>query len=100
SREAERFGRERDAADEELRSERAEHLRMLSTLLPVDREKTDQHLLTERSHADEAIANRADFLSIVSHDLRNLLSTVGMGAQVIARNASQDGPENSTFVTA
>jgi hypothetical protein len=40
---------ERAAADETLRRERKEQARTLAALLPLDREKTDRYLLTERA---------------------------------------------------
>ena len=63
---------ERANADEVLREERAEHV----ALLAVEREETDKDLVLERDRSDEAIATRDEFLGIVSHDLRNLLSAV------------------------
>jgi signal transduction histidine kinase len=80
--------RERAAADEQLRRERAEQTRILAALLPHEREKTDQYLLIERARADEAIANRDDFLGMVSHDLRNLLSGIVLNATLLAEDAS------------
>lgn len=79
---------ERAAADETLRRERDEEARTLAALLPLEREKTDRYLLTERARADVALANRDDFLGMVSHDLRNLLSGVAMNATMIAEKAS------------
>ena len=87
---------EQAAADEKHHREREAHLQALLRLLPLEREKTDQHLLTERAHSDEALANRDDFLSIVSHDLRNLLSTVAMSAQLIEEDASRNGEQDPT----
>ncbi len=56
-----RTARERAAADEELHDKRADDITTLLRLLPMEREKTDQHLLTEREQADEAISQRDDF---------------------------------------
>src|SRR5687767_3873983 len=61
---------ERAAADESLRLERQESARILISLLPLERSVTDRYLLTERLRSDDAVSNRDDFLSIVSHDLR------------------------------
>ncbi len=63
---------ERAIADEILKEERAEHV----TLLTTEREETDKDLVRERDRADDALATRDEFLSIVSHDLRTLLSQV------------------------
>lgn len=67
---------QRDEADEILRSERASTERARLASLPYERDKTDLDLLTERVRSDAALANRDDFLGIVSHDLRNLLSGI------------------------
>lgn len=75
---------ERAAADETLRRERAEELRALAALLPLERQNTDRHLLTERARSDQAISHRDDFLGIVSHDLRNLLGGIAASARLLA----------------
>lgn len=85
----------RAAADEAVRAEQAaaeaallharqEQARILARLLPLEREKTDRNLLTERLRADDAVAHRDDFLSIVTHDLRNLLSGIVLSAVEVA----------------
>jgi signal transduction histidine kinase len=81
---------ERASADEMLRRERDENARVLSRLLPLEREKTDRFLLTERARSDDALSNRDNFLGIVSHDLRNLLSGIVMSADLLSMKA----PEN------
>lgn len=79
---------ERAAADERLRREREEQTRTLASLLPLEREKTDRHLLTERARSDDALAQRDDFMGMVSHDLRNLLSGIVLNATVLSEDAS------------
>lgn len=71
---------ERSTMDERLRREREEHAAVLAALLPLERAKTDRHLLTERARSDRALAHRDDFLGMVSHDFRNLLSAIAMSA--------------------
>ena len=83
---------ERELADESLRHEREETARNLRLLIPFERAKTDRHLLTERALWDEAVANRDDFLGIVSHDLRGLLGGIVMAAGLLSRKAS-DSPD-------
>jgi signal transduction histidine kinase len=80
---------ERAAADETLREER-EDTRALLRLLPLEREATDRYLLTERARSDDAVANRDDFLGIVSHDLRNLLGGIVVSAALLSKNAPED----------
>jgi signal transduction histidine kinase len=68
--------RERAAADAHLRAQREETARALAELLPLEREQTDRNLMVERVHSDETLANRDDFLGMVSHDLKNLLGGI------------------------
>ena len=79
---------ERAAAEERVRIEREDRA-LLAALLPLEREKTDRFLLTERGRADEALAHRDDFLGMVSHDLRNLLAGIALNAQLLATQASE-----------
>ena len=91
---------ERAAADESLRREREESAQALSTLLPLERNKTDRYLLTERVRSDNAVSNRDDFLGIVSHDLRNLLSGIVINATMLAKKAdSGDAGNHSRAAT-
>jgi signal transduction histidine kinase len=79
--------RDRAASDEALRLERESSARALAELLPLEREKTDRFLLTERTRSDDALSSRDDFLGIVSHDLRNLLGGIVLSAEVLSRKA-------------
>ncbi len=78
------LARERSAADRDRRRQRA----VLNALLPLEREQTDLYLLIERARSDDALANRDDFMGMVSHDLRNLLNTIVLNATVVAERAS------------
>jgi signal transduction histidine kinase len=80
---------ERAGADETLRVEREQQARILTALLPLEREKTDRHLLTERVRADADVFNRDDFLGIVSHDLRDLIGAVVTAATLISKRSRQ-----------
>ena len=80
----------RAAADEALRRQREEDVRVLAALLPLERRKTDRYLLTERARADEAVAHRDDFLGIVSHDLRDLLSGILLSAAMLPDSPSEE----------
>jgi signal transduction histidine kinase len=77
---------ERAGADEVLRMERAEHV----ALLERERGETDKDLLSERARSDDSLAMRDEFLGIVSHDLRNLLSTMILSARLIEEAVLQD----------
>jgi signal transduction histidine kinase len=89
---------ERASADEALRREREENARVLSRLLPLEREKTDRFLLTERARSDDALSNRDNFLGIVSHDLRNLLGGIVMSADLLSMRAPEDENGKQTLV--
>jgi len=79
---------ERAAADNALRLEREENARALAKLLPLERDRTDRYLLTERARSDVALSNRDDFLGMVTHDLRDLLRGIVMSTGLLATQAS------------
>jgi signal transduction histidine kinase len=87
---------ERAVADEAVRLERVESAALLGTLLPLEREKTDRYLLTERVRSDDALSHRDDFLGIVSHDLRNLLGGIVLSAARLAKGAAGDSDKQDT----
>jgi signal transduction histidine kinase len=86
---------QRDDADEKLASERRERTRALAELFALEREMTDQRLLTERKRADLALNNRDDFLGMVAHDLRGFMGEVAFRAGVLARETGADGGERT-----
>ena len=81
----EALSRERASADEKLLGDREKRRVLLNALLAVERSRTDEHLLIERSRMDDMLASRDDFLAIVSHDLRNLLGSIAMSAAALLR---------------
>ena len=83
--------RERAVADQNMRRDRDAKARMLTRLLPLERDATDQYLLTERARSDDALATRDDFLGMVSHDLRDLLNGIVMSAQFLAQKLEKHG---------
>ncbi|HWN40887.1 MAG TPA: HAMP domain-containing sensor histidine kinase [Thermoanaerobaculia bacterium] len=89
---------ERASADEILRRERHENARVLSRLLPMEREKTDRFLLTERARSDDALANRDNFLGLVSHDLRNLLGGIVLSAELLSARAPENEDGKQTLL--
>jgi nitrogen-specific signal transduction histidine kinase len=64
-------------------------LRARAALLPLEREKTDRYLLTERARSDDEVAHRDDFMGIVSHDLRNLLGGIAGNARLLSKQAPE-----------
>ncbi|MDP9001159.1 MAG: HAMP domain-containing histidine kinase [Myxococcota bacterium] len=77
---------ERADADDVLRTDRAEHVALLSP----ERDETDKDLFSERVRSDHAVATRDEFLGIVSHDLRNMLSAMVGFAGLIATAESRE----------
>jgi signal transduction histidine kinase len=88
---------ERAYADESLRLERDAGA-ALRRLLPLERAKTDRYLLTERIRSDAALSNRDDFLSIVTHDLRDLLGGIVTNSTLLAKRAAQNEEGQQTLV--
>ena len=86
---------ERDDADESLRQERRKYVRTLGGYFPAERESTDRYLLGERIRSDDALANRDDFLAIVTHDLRDLIGGIVMSTALLSRTASGNASGNA-----
>ena len=84
------IGRRRADADAKLEGERRERTRALAALFALEREETDQRLLTERSRADTALNNRDDFLAIVAHDLRGFMGEIAFRAALLVRDPAED----------
>ncbi|MBA3056566.1 MAG: HAMP domain-containing histidine kinase [Gammaproteobacteria bacterium] len=76
---------ERAAADMTVRRERDARAHLLTRLLPLERDATDQYLLTERAGSDDALATRDDFLGMVAHDLRDLLNGIVVSSQFLSQ---------------
>jgi signal transduction histidine kinase len=89
---------ERASADEILRDERAKEAMAFARLLPLEREKTDRYLLTERARSDDALANRDDFLGMVTHDLRDMLGGIVLSAEILTRRAADSEEGNKILV--
>ena len=75
-------------ADEALTDERQERTRALANLLRLEREQTDERLLIERARGDADLSVRDDFMGMVAHDLRTLLGSIALCAEVQIRNAA------------
>src|SRR5205807_2716069 len=91
---------ERNAADQSVCREREERRRALNSLLVLEREETDQHLLTERGFSDEAVNTRDIFLAMVSHDLRTMLGGIALTAQLLARESAIASDANAVVLRA
>jgi signal transduction histidine kinase len=89
---------ERAVADEQLHVERANRKHALAVLLRLEREATDEGLLVERARADEVVSTRDDFLGMVSHDLRTMLGTISLTAEMLSKSAAKQGTNGATTV--
>lgn len=78
---------DRACADTRRSDERESYRLTIRELLRLEREATDASLLTERVHMDDALLARDDFLAMVSHDLRSLLSGIALQAALLRRRA-------------
>lgn len=76
---------ERDQADKNIVQQRNGVTTTLRRLLPLEREATDRTLLTERMRSDTALENRDDFLGMVCHDLRDLLSGIVLHTELLSQ---------------
>lgn len=88
--------KERATADRALDEERA----IQGALLANERKETDEDLSNERMLIDQALAIRDEFLGLVSHDLRNLLSSMMGYASVIITRVDQPEHEASILKSA
>jgi signal transduction histidine kinase len=88
---------ERDDADDILSDERDERVERVEQTrrLAAERNETDQDLSIERERSDDAVAVRDDFLGIVSHDLRNMLSSIVLSARFIEESAGGERGERA-----
>lgn len=91
--ERERFDKlqaiEREAVDRVRAEERAQKESLVNALLEHERQQTDSHLLDERVHADRELITREQFLSIVSHDLKNPLAAISISARLMRKSLSR-----------
>ncbi|MCY1035954.1 HAMP domain-containing sensor histidine kinase [Corallococcus sp. BB11-1] len=91
---------ERATADAELRDEREDRMRALSALLHLERAETNSRLLVERTHSDEGLATRDEFMGMVSHDLRTLLGGIALQSALLKRHAADDDVGRGTVQAA
>lgn len=91
--ERERFDKlqatEREAVDRVRAEECAQKESLVNALLEHERQQTDSHLLDERVHVDRELITREQFLSIVSHDLKNPLAAISISARMMRKSLSK-----------
>lgn len=100
SREDEVLRKEYLRADRVTARERAARRRVVAELLAHERRDTDSSLLLERADADTMLAKRDEFLGMVSHDLRNELSSITLNAGLILKNLVEDTGDRTVFRSA
>ncbi len=91
---------ERRTAEDKLANERLERKKALANLLRLEREETDERLLEERTRGDAALDARDGFMSMVSHDLKNLLGGIALQASLQMKGAADDEAGGSHFKSA
>lgn len=91
--------------EDRIRNKERFQKRMIAdSLLESERKETDSSLLNEREQIDTAhdltkteLVTRDQFLAVVNHDLRNPLSTINMGVQLL-RTAISDGESKENLI--
>ena len=90
--------------DQIRNKERFQKKLLAEALLKNERKETDDNLLDERERTDTAhdltktdLMTRDQFLAVVSHDLRNPLSSVSMGASLIRAGLTKGGNKEDLF---
>jgi signal transduction histidine kinase len=81
---------ERDEEDRARTQEQFQKQMIAEALLEHERKETDRNLLDERVRADLELITRDQFLTIVSHDLKNSIVAISMVARVMRSSLSKD----------
>ena len=81
---------EREEEDRARTQEQFQKQMIAESLLENERKETDHNLLDERVHADVELITRDQFLTIVSHDLKNSIAAISIVARVIRSGLSKD----------
>lgn len=79
---------EREEIDRARAEERAQKQLVIDELLEQERKRTDSNLLDERVHADLELITRDQFVTIVSHDLKNPVAAIGISSRLMRRDLS------------
>lgn len=84
---------EREQEDRVRTQERVQKQLIADALLEHERKQTDSNLLDERVHVDTELITRDQFLAIVSHDLKNFIVAISIGARLMRKGLSQDATD-------
>jgi signal transduction histidine kinase len=80
---------EREEEDRVRKQELVQKQVLAETLLENERKETDRNLLDERVHADLELITREQFVTIVSHDLKNPIVAISMVARAMRSGLSK-----------
>ena len=81
---------EREEGDRARTQEHVQKQLIADALLERERKETDRNLLDERAHADLELITRDQFLTIVSHDLKNSIVAISLVARGLRTGLSKD----------
>jgi len=82
--------RDHATSDERRTRELTAQEQALGALLERERAVTDEHLRVERARADRALNSRDEFLAVVSHDIRTLLTAIALEAELLIHFSAGD----------
>jgi signal transduction histidine kinase len=80
---------EREEEDRVRKQELVQKQALANTVLDNERKETDRSLVDERVHADLELITREQFVTIVSHDLKNPVVAISMVARAMRSGLSQ-----------
>lgn len=89
---------EREAEDRARTQEHVQKQVLADALLENERKETDRNLLEERVHADIELITRDQFLTIVSHDLKNSTVAISLVARVMRRGLSKEAVDAGSLL--
>lgn len=89
---------ERQAVDARRKSERAAQAEAVAHLFQRERGRTDAHLAAERGDVDRTVELRLRYLGMLAHDLRGMLTNIGLQVAMLTREFAQEGEASKTFV--
>jgi signal transduction histidine kinase len=94
----------RDEEDKVRDKERFKKRLIAESLLESERKATDSNLLEERQRSDtdhtqtkEELITRDEFIAVVSHDLKNPLSAIHIGAHLLRAVLTKGAPKESLY---
>ncbi len=90
--------REREEEDRARTEESVEKQRIADALLEQERKNTDSSLSEERIQADFELITRDQFVTIVSHDLKNPVAAITISARLIKKALANGTVDSRTLL--